>query len=125
MPHVLLIEDDDLLAELTAEALTVDGHEVTIARTAADAREAIAECDRAGRGIDLVLTDVMLPDGRGPEVVDEARRTNPGLKVLFMSGYGAAAGDHGAPPDVLMKPFRLAEVLDRVRALVGSGEQAR
>jgi DNA-binding response OmpR family regulator len=117
MGLILLVEDDDLLADLVAEALTVDGHEVAIARTARGAVDVALGLHREGRAIALVLTDVMLPDGHGPEVAERIREWYPRIPVLFMSGYGSEATKEGAPPDVIRKPFRLSEVLDRVRAM--------
>ncbi len=89
---------------------------------------AAAEAAEAGAllaenpGVELLLTDVILPGERsGPEFAEAARRHNPALKVLFMSGYPTEAlmqrGDRcaqGTP--LLMKPFRKAILAKAVRA---------
>jgi len=74
---------------------------------------------------DLLLTDVGLPTLSGRELADMARIFRPGLPVLFMTGYADAAMDRqaflGVGMDMLVKPFRLGELLEKVRRGVGAG----
>lgn len=112
---VLVIEDDPDVRDLAVRMLKDLGYRVIQVPDAAGAREVLA----AGRRVDLVISDVVLPGGTsGPEFAAEARARDPGLKVIFMSGYPARAAMRGgflAADNVLLtKPFRrhqLAKVL--------------
>jgi signal transduction histidine kinase/CheY-like chemotaxis protein len=118
---VLVAEDSDAVREVTRELLQALGY---VVMTAARGEEAL-EAARAHPGpIDLLLADVVMPGMRGASLAEQLLATRPGVRVLFMSGYGdgvapGAAGDREA---VLRKPFdqdRLAravrEALDRGR----------
>ena len=77
----------------------------------------------------LLISDVVMPGLRGPEVAESLRRDFPGLRVLFMSGYA----DEEFGPDsldregtaFLAKPFRTAALLERVASLTGLEESAK
>lgn len=112
---VLVIEDDAEVRVLAVQILQNLGYKVVDVPDAASARKALAEQE----AIDIVLSDVVLPgEMSGLEFADEARAAQPGLRVIFMSGYAAeAAVQNGslAPDNVLLnKPFerrQLATVL--------------
>ena len=114
---VLLVEDDSGVRELCRSVLRREGYEVL---EAADPLEAIELFDVQQASIDLVLTDIVMPQMTGLELRDILARKAPSLPVLFMSGY--------APEDVvsepvdsrllLRKPFRPTELLRRVSALL-------
>jgi DNA-binding response OmpR family regulator len=111
---ILLVEDDDGIATPLAAALTGAGYDVVRARTG---REALA---RAGQGAEAVLLDLGLPDG--VEVARRLRSTMPGVPVLMLTARTSEADivvglDAGAD-DYVTKPFRLAELLARLRALL-------
>ena len=80
---VLVVEDAGGLRELTRRLLQRHGYTVI---TAANADEALALFD-SGRSIDVVLTDVVMPGGNGPELVKQLTERQPSLKVIYMSGY--------------------------------------
>jgi CheY-like chemotaxis protein len=114
---VLVIEDDPDVRELVVEMLDSLGYSVIEAPTTNTARTALEGAD----GIDLVLSDVVLPAGTsGPALVREARACHPGLKAVFMSGHmGEAVTRNGLPrPDavVLNKPFQRREIAEALRA---------
>ena len=118
MGRILLIEDDDAIRQLLMENLARDGHAVT---TAGNGREGV-ERFRPG-AYDLVITDLVMPEKEGIEVVQDLRARDPGLKVLAMSGgghFGAAetylrlASLLGAGR-VLAKPFTPAQFLAAVK----------
>ena len=119
---ILVLEDDPEILNLAVTLLDGLGYEVL---SAPDGKHAL-EILRATPGIDLVLSDVMLPGGLlGPEVVQRAKQARPDLRVLFMSGYAdaEAAGsgllEEGAK--VLTKPFRRYDLACQVRvALAGT-----
>lgn len=113
---ILLIEDDLDLGNGVRLALTGQGMDVIWVRQLAD-----ADAQLAGDGCDLVLLDLNLPDGDGLHLLSRLRRERQALPVLILSARDALNDrlrglDSGAD-DYLVKPFELAELLSRVRAL--------
>ena len=110
--RILVVDDDRDVRELTVSSLTEFGHVVTELSTGA---EALALLER-GEPCDLLVIDVGLPGRSGTEVVRLARRSRPGLKVLYATGYADAASFKDAASDdpVMKKPFRLAALADAV-----------
>jgi CheY-like chemotaxis protein len=108
---VLLVEDNEMVRDLTQSMLQTLGYTVLSADTA---RAALSLCDNPGRRIDLLLSDVVMPDMKGPELRDKARALRPGLDVLFMSGYAPSLvvgqGPSGEPVHFIQKPFTMAEL---------------
>ena len=100
--HVLLVEDDALIRESTADMLSALGYAVS---EAADAAEALRLLDE--RPIDVLLTDVGLPKVSGTELAARAKTMRPALKVVFASGYAALPASASGANDaiVLPKPF--------------------
>ncbi|WP_085677190.1 MULTISPECIES: response regulator [unclassified Pseudomonas] len=119
--HVLIVEDMASVRLSVAEALTDAGYRCTLASTIDEALEQL----RQEPGPDLLLTDVGLPTLSGRELADMARTYRPGLPVLFMTGYADEALDRqaflGEGMDMLVKPFRLGELLEKVRRALGAG----
>jgi len=117
--HVLIVEDMASVRLSVAEALTDAGYRCTLASTIDEALFHL----RHEPGPDLLLTDVGLPTLSGRELADMARVCRPGLPVVFMTGYADEALDRqaflGVGMDMLVKPFRLGELLDKVRRAVG------
>ncbi len=104
---VLLVEDDDEVAALTAEMLAQLGYDATRVSNAAAALGALAN----GRRIDVVFTDVMMPGGmNGAELACEIRRRRPEVPVILTTGYdgdAVAAAKAQNLPLALRKPYRL------------------
>jgi len=115
MARLLLVEDDEAIAEPLARALRRDGHDVN---RVADGRLALDEA-RTGR-IDLIILDLGLPDIDGLEVCRRIRALDVSVPVLMLtaraSEVDAVAGLDSGANDYVSKPFRLAELLARVRA---------
>jgi two-component system, OmpR family, response regulator QseB len=113
---ILLIEDDLDLGNGVRIALANQGMEAVWVRTLDDARRQLGTA-----GCDLVLLDLGLPDGDGLTLLAHIRRTCQGLPVLILSARDALSdrlrGLDGGADDYLVKPFELAELLSRVRAL--------
>jgi PAS domain S-box-containing protein len=116
---LLVIEDDPLVRNVTVRALRGAGYQVLVAGTGAEALSLLAQHEGP---LDLVVTDVIMPGLTGPQVVDELRRTRPGLRALFVSGYAQdAIAQRGGLPDgveLLPKPFTSTSLLARVAALL-------
>lgn len=81
---ILVVEDEQTVLDLAAASLRSQGYDVLTANGPLDALRIF---DRAGEKINLVLSDIMMPDMSGPEMVKEMRQKNPEVKILFMSGY--------------------------------------
>jgi signal transduction histidine kinase len=114
---VLVVEDEDAVRKLTVKALEREGCTVL---AAPNGLEALAVVDRHDGGIDLVVTDLVMPDMGGRELAEELRRRRPDLPVLFMSGYDdAMVGDVDPASDFLAKPFTPAQLTARVAAVIG------
>jgi CheY-like chemotaxis protein len=116
---ILLVEDEDSLRELTGRILTHAGYQVCVASNGADA---VRMAGDPAQVIDLLLTDVVMPEMLGNEVAARVTAARPGLPALFMSGYAQAILDaHGVPEqgfEIVEKPFTKAALLSRVRQAI-------
>jgi PAS domain S-box-containing protein len=113
---VLLVEDEDAVRDLTRRILAGHGYDVVPTDTVQDA---LQMCEQRDRNIDLLLTDVVMPEMSGPDLAERAASLRPGLRVLFMSGYtseivASRGGDNGSVP-FLGKPFTTEALLRSVR----------
>jgi CheY-like chemotaxis protein len=113
---ILLVEDNDQVRALTGNVLRSLGYRVLEARVPA---EAIPLCESEGRGVHLLLTDVVMPGMNGRVLADRVKAILPETKVLFMSGYtDDAIVRHGvlaAGVRFLQKPFPPGVLARRVR----------
>ncbi len=117
---ILLVEDEPGVLAFARQLLERNGYRLLTCRTG---REALERSDDHQGTIDLVLTDIGLPDVNGLELVDAVRRTRPGTKTLLMSGYTENAallqGMIDAPlASFLEKPFGAEALLLRVRRVL-------
>jgi PAS domain S-box-containing protein len=116
---VLLVEDDDALRELTRTILRRYGYQVLEARHGG---EALLLCEKHPEPIHLVLTDVVMPQMNGRELVDRLKLLRPHLKVIYMSGYTTnAVVHHGvieAKTPFLQKPFAINTALEKIRQVL-------
>jgi DNA-binding NtrC family response regulator len=113
---VLVVEDDVVVQRLVAAFLRSAGHQVLLADNAEIALALFAAREAS---IGLLVTDLALPDRRGPELARECQRRKPGLEVLFVTGWQHLEPEDAAPGwRVLAKPFSRGQLLDAVgRAL--------
>ncbi len=116
---IVLVEDEEGLRALIREVLEDAGYHVV---EAADPEQGLAAVRAHPKGIDLLMTDVILPQMRGNELADRVRKISPSARVLFMSGYtDEAIGQHAVltpGAHFLQKPFALSALLAKVRAVL-------
>jgi len=116
---ILLVEDEEMLREATERILAMAGF---VVHAAASGHEALEIADGGDVAIDLVVTDVVMPQMRGPELVQRLRERRPELRVLYITGYAdeEALGGDALGPGVrlLRKPFRAQEIVDTALSLV-------
>ena len=115
--RVLVVDDEQVLAELLSSALRYEGWEVSTAHTGSAAVRRAKES-----GPDVIVLDVMLPDIDGMEVLRRVRRHQPTVPVLFLTARDGiedrVAGFRAGGDDYVTKPFALEEVVVRLRALL-------
>jgi len=118
---ILLVEDEDGLRSLNARGLRSRGYSVIEAANGLEAMEALEEKDGA---IDLVVSDVVMPEMDGPTLLREMRKRNPNLKIIFVSGYAEEAFDKSLPENeqfaFLPKPFALSALVEKVKETMAS-----
>ena len=118
---VLLVEDEDMVRSLTQRVLEGKGYRVFAAPCPADALELHA---RVPGRVDLLLTDVVMPGMGGRELSEKLREMQPGLRVLFMSGYTAdeilRQGIHEEQVHFIQKPFLPDGLLRKVREVLSA-----
>ncbi|RRD28571.1 response regulator transcription factor [Actinomyces bowdenii] len=115
--RVLVVDDEQMLADLLASALRYEGWEVTTAGTGISAVKAAQEIEP-----DVIVLDIMLPDFDGLEVMRRIRSHSPTVPVLFLTAKDAVedrvAGLTAGGDDYVTKPFSLEEVVARLRGLL-------
>jgi two-component system cell cycle sensor histidine kinase/response regulator CckA len=116
---ILLVEDEEGLRALNARGLTSRGYSVLEAGNGVEAIEVLAQ--NGGR-VDLVVSDVVMPEMDGPTMLKEMRKRNPALKIIFVSGYAEEAFAKSLPPNddrkqfsFLPKPFTLKQLVGAVK----------
>lgn len=118
---ILLVEDDTALRCAVEELLLREGYEVAAAVNAGDARKNLTP------GIDLVMLDVGLPDGDGVALCSQWRGEGIRTPILFLTArdeeMDVVRGLDAGGNDYVTKPFRMRELLSRIRALLRRNQQ--
>jgi two-component system cell cycle sensor histidine kinase/response regulator CckA len=113
---ILLVEDEEGLRALNARGLASRGYTVLEAGNGVEAIDVLAKSDWQ---VDLVVSDVVMPEMDGPTLLRELRNRNPTLKIIFVSGYAEDAFQKHLPADgqfmFLAKPFTLKQLVNAVK----------
>jgi two-component system cell cycle sensor histidine kinase/response regulator CckA len=122
--RILLVEDEDNVRAFSARALRATGYEVFEADSG---EEALDVLDDIGGQIDLMVSDVVMPEMDGPALLVKVREKLPNLKVIFVSGYAEEnvrqdiADDQSV--EFLAKPYSLDQINSKVKEVLGKGSQ--
>ena len=116
---ILLVEDEEGLRALNARGLRSRGYTVIEAGNGVEALEALEELEKQGGQIDLVVSDVVMPEMDGPTLMKELKQRNPDIKIIFVSGYAEDVFDRSLPDHhkfkFLAKPFTLKQLVTVVK----------
>ena len=114
---VLLVEDEEAVRSFASRALSTRGYKVLEAGSGVEALEVM---ERVKGKIDLVVSDVVMPEMDGPTLLRHLRERNPEIRIVFMSGYAEEAFRKNLGPDedfvFLPKPFTLKKLAETVKA---------
>jgi two-component system cell cycle sensor histidine kinase/response regulator CckA len=116
---ILLVEDEDPVRAVNARALSARGYTVL---EAASGVEALQVIEQRGAAVDVVVSDVVMPEMDGPTLLRELRKLYPDLKVIFVSGYAEDAFRKNLPDgeefNFLAKPFSLRQLVELVKQVM-------
>lgn len=124
MAQILLIDDDDILRDTVQQMLELDGHRVIEAESGEQGLQAFA----AHRGIELVITDVLMPGIDGARVIVALRRIDPALPIIAISGgrrilspqFNLETATLSGATCQLAKPFGRRDLQAAVQTAIGS-----
>lgn len=118
---ILLVEEEPLVRELSRDMLERQGYRVILASDASEAEKISAD----GAGFDLLITDAVMPNVSGVELARRIRHSNPGIKVLFISGYSDESGESygGDGAAFLQKPFSADSLGRKIRQILRSANR--
>ena len=116
MKHILLLEDDRSIVDLLSALLKDDGYYVSSTGRVADATQILQKTK-----VDLLIADIVLPDGTAFAVIDEAKRRN--IACLLMTGSSPHMAQLEANDELhLTKPFKLKDFTSQVLQRIGPGD---
>jgi PAS domain S-box-containing protein len=115
---ILVVEDNADVRQSVVRQLMSLGHAVLVAH---DGPAALAIL-RSDQRVDLLFTDIVMPDMTGYELAEAAREVRPDLKILFTSGFAEASPHNGRVGLLLSKPYRLIDLRRMIRAALANGD---
>ncbi|MCK5519520.1 MAG: response regulator, partial [Candidatus Marinimicrobia bacterium] len=122
--HILFVEDDDMVRDVTVRSLISMGYQVTEAENGVHALEKISESKEK---FDLIITDLTMPKMNGRTLVKKVLSNCPEVKVIYCSGYSEeiAANDGLIEDDfpLLSKPFTILELTKTIRETMDGGNK--
>jgi len=114
MARILIVDDDEMMLDFLAKALSKSGHDVTTRNNGKDALDLL----QTDSSFDLILSDIIMPGIDGIELSNEAAKLLPKLKIMFITGFSAVALGNKNPAKtgkpVISKPFHLNDLVKRV-----------
>ena len=114
--NILVVDDEEMILDLTCESLRDEGHRVTGVTKMTEALEALRNKENR---FDLMITDVVMPDGGGRRLVEYVKQMDLQPQVIVVSGYDRDfLGDDQAFGTFMQKPYSLADLLDQVQRLL-------
>ena len=113
--RILLVEDDDLVRDVTAEMLEEAGYEVLVAASAPEAEKIAANIPV----IDILITDIIMPGGNGVDLARRLARRRIGMKTLFTTGYTRHIAPELEDAPILDKPYHRDALLHALGRLIG------
>jgi PAS domain S-box-containing protein len=117
---ILVAEDEEVVRDLVISMLEMQGYHVLSGKNGA---EALSIVNKHGGAVDLLLTDVIMPDMSGKDLYGQVSRRNPGLKSIFMSGYTenviAYQGVLDPGVNFLQKPFSIEDLKAKIEEVLG------
>lgn len=118
---ILIVDDDEEVRNVATRILRQNGYKVI---EAANGAEALRVCDEENTAVDLIVTDIVMPEMGGPEFAERLRETQPDARILFTSGYteNAATRQNFLDPDeaFIEKPFTPASLALKARQVLDS-----
>lgn len=120
--RLLVVEDDESLRLTLVDNLELEGYDVLSASTVAEAKLLIDKQSETKQKIDLIVLDLMLPDGSGYQLCEKIRENKPNIMILMLTARtldsDLQAGFNAGADDYLTKPYKVAELLLRINALL-------
>jgi CheY-like chemotaxis protein len=118
MPKILLVEDDKLTRTILGQFLRANGYEVELAADGAQALSLLKE-----NTFDLVVSDVVMPNGNGWDLSDHINSISPETPILLMTAYAAVQAhsrqaQSRARPEVILKPLVLTDLLSKIQDIL-------
>jgi len=118
--RILLVDDEEMIRVTASQILENLGYTV---RTCRDGREAVEYYRKNNGQVDLVILDMIMPQMNGRETFEEMKKVNPDIRALLSSGFSAEGEAQEilkeGVRDFVQKPFRIAELTDKVRKALG------
>ncbi len=126
MATILLVEDDVAVRKVLRHMLANLGHEVLEAGSAPEALDLAASYEPA---IDVLITDVVMPQTNCDRFVDQLLESRSELKVIYISGYAEDMleryGVEQSRPNFIQKPFSAEKLAEKIREVLGEGQRRR
>jgi len=117
MTKLLIVEDDENLRITLADNLELENYQVLVAQDLAEAKEVLVK-----ESVDLIILDIMLPDGDGYTFAKELRGSYPHTFILMLTArtleQDVLDGFESGADDYVSKPYRMKELLMRIKALL-------
>jgi CheY-like chemotaxis protein len=114
--HLLVVDDEPSICELLKQMLEMEGFQVTEAGSAGEAIRALELHD-----VDLLVTDIQMPEVSGLELAEAARAEHPALPILLISGSAPEELAAACGCSFLRKPFSIADLSSKVQELLSFG----